>query len=65
LGILSTAKPKGTGLDWRLVRRLLNTMGAIWFESEPGKGSVFSFSLPVINLSEQISMEDIHQDYSL
>ncbi len=41
---------KGTGLGLALVRSFVEMhKGKIWLESEPGKGSKFSFSIPVEN----------------
>jgi len=37
----------GTGLGLFITKSLVQMMGgAVWVESEPGKGSTFSFKLP-------------------
>ena len=43
-----TKEIKGTGLGLWIIKQLLEKMnGEIWSVSEEGKGSTFSFSLPV------------------
>jgi len=43
----STRKVSGTGLGLFITKRLIEAQGGeIWIESEEGRGSVFSFTLP-------------------
>jgi signal transduction histidine kinase len=44
-----TDKPRGTGLGLSICREIVEHHGGrLWLESELGKGSRFSFSLPVL-----------------
>lgn len=46
-----TTRPQGTGLGLYICRRIIKSHdGEIWVESEPGKGSVFHFTIPVRNI---------------
>jgi signal transduction histidine kinase len=45
-----TTKSSGMGLGLSIVKRVVETAdGKIWFESEPGKGTVFSIEYPILS----------------
>jgi signal transduction histidine kinase/DNA-binding response OmpR family regulator len=55
-----TDKPKGTGLGLPICKEIIEHHGGrIWLESEAGKGSTFSFALPV---SKSPDLKPIHLD---
>ena len=44
-----TQKPSGTGLGLAICQRIVGHFGGrLWVRSEPGRGSVFSFTLPAV-----------------
>jgi Na+/proline symporter/nitrogen-specific signal transduction histidine kinase len=51
VGDTLTQKPAGTGLGLAICRQIVARLGGrLWVESEIGRGSVFSFSLPLARL---------------
>lgn len=53
--IATTRKYEGSGLGLSIVKGFLALLeGKIWLESEKGKGSVFSFSIPYMEVSSNI-----------
>ncbi len=52
---VTKGRPRGSGLGLAITRRIIDFHnGRIWVESSPGKGSIFSFTLPIETISIEV-----------
>ncbi|TAL61067.1 MAG: PAS domain-containing hybrid sensor histidine kinase/response regulator [Bacteroidetes bacterium] len=60
-----TRRFKGMGIGLSIVKKIIELLGGeIWVESEPGKGSVFNFTIPVISEDNKKAFESGHKAVS-
>jgi signal transduction histidine kinase len=57
-----TDKPEGTGLGLPISRQILQRFGGeLWVESELGRGSTFSFRIPIVPAIERSRVEAVER----
>jgi Na+/proline symporter/nitrogen-specific signal transduction histidine kinase len=61
VGDTLTDKPAGTGLGLAICRRIIGHFGGrLWVQSEAGRGSVFSFTVPIVETASRAARKVAH-----